>query len=242
MHTSTVLQSSDFRYRRREQAENIPVEFASLFPDYHELDRVGVVTLSLEDGILEVGGTLLALTTAFYDVQRAKGELFFNYPQHFALFGESEGKIQTRSGAIPFSAEVIGSPWGNLDVWPESNWHGAPATAEGMLRKVFDLQINRLFWPEGFLPQEPAARLAEYVQSLLRSRLKAIYYFHAAVPTMEVEGAPKAARIVQKSLRALSIEADAATETLPRVERFRQVLPAEFLATMDNCFEPKGEA
>src|SRR5689334_22325192 len=123
MHTSTVLQSSDFHYRRVAQEASVPTDFASLFPDYHELDRVGVVSLFLEDGILQAGGTLLALTTAFYDVQRAKGEPFFNYPQHFALFGGSEGTLQTRSGTIPFSPDVIGPSWGNLDVWPDSNWH-----------------------------------------------------------------------------------------------------------------------
>src|SRR5262245_41951748 len=113
MHTSTVLQSSDFCYRRMERERSVPADFASLFPDYHELDRVGVVSLSLEDGILQVGGTLLALTTTFYDVQRAKGEPFFNYPQHFALFGESEGKIPTHCGTVPLSPDVIGPPWGN---------------------------------------------------------------------------------------------------------------------------------
>jgi hypothetical protein len=237
MHTSTVLQSSDFRYWRIEQDVSVTADFASLFPDYHELDRVGVVSLSLEDGIRQAGSVLLALTTAFYDTQRAKGEPFFNYPQHFALLGGSRGKIQTRSGAVPLSADVIGPFWGNLDVWPESNWHLAPATVEGMLRKVFDLQINRLFWPEGFLPELPSTRLPDYMWRILRSRLKAVYHYDAAAPTMKIEGTPKAARIVEQSLRALPAGSGELRETLPGVERFRQVSASEFLETMTCCFE-----
>ena len=236
MHTSTVLQSSDFRYWYREKAERIPTDFAAHFPDYHELDRVGVVSLSLEDGILQASGVLLALTTAFYDRQRAKGEPFFNYPQHFALFGASEG-LQTRSGTVSLSSEVIGPPWGNLDVWPESNWHVAPVTVEGMLWKVFDLQINRLFWPEGFLPQQPATRLPNYMWRMLRTRLKAVYHYAAAAPTMEIEGNRKVARIREQSLRTLPAGSEEAKERLPRRERFRQAAASAFLDTMACCFE-----
>lgn len=236
MHTSTVLQSSDFRYRRIAQSESVPTDFDTFFPDYHELDRIGVVSLSLEDGILQAGGTLLALTTAFYDVQRTKDIPFFIYPQHFALLGEGAGRIRTDTATVPISQDVLGSTWGNLDVWPESNWHLAPATVEGMLRKVFDLQINRLFWPEGFLPQSLATRLPNYIGRILRSRLKAVYLTNPVAPTMEVEGTPKVAQLVKRSLDSLPDEAGEAKTMLPDIERFRQVTPTAFLETMSCCF------
>src|SRR5436190_9306686 len=87
MHTSSLLTASDFAYWRLEAGGAAPIDFAALFPDYHELDRVGVVSPHLEDGIHFTGASLLALATAFYDVQRAKATAFFNYPQHFALLG-----------------------------------------------------------------------------------------------------------------------------------------------------------
>src|SRR5262245_12100518 len=119
MHTSSLLQASDFRYWRIEAGARVGVDFRSLFPDYHELDRVGVVSLSVEDGVLHAGVVLLALATAFYDRLRARGEPFFNYPQHFALLGGSHGEVQTRSGTVPMTARAISPAWGNLDVWPE---------------------------------------------------------------------------------------------------------------------------
>lgn len=238
MHTSTVLQASDFVYRRLGPETGAAADFDSLFPDYHELDRVGVVSLTLEEAILHTGVALLALTTAFYDAQRAKGAPFFNYPQHFALLGGAGGKIQTRSGAVAMSPEVLGPSWGNLDVWPESNWHLGPPTAEGMLRRAFDLQINRLFWPERLAPQQPEVRLPSYVPRMLRSRLKAVYYYDSASPTLGVEGGPQVAHLLQRSRRAVpGADRDQEGPKAFEVERFRQVPAPEFLTAMARSFE-----
>ena len=170
MHTSQALRSSHFEYRCTEASGR--VAFSSFCADYHEQDRVGVVSPHLEDGILHTGYALLALTTAFYDVQRAGGGDFFIYPQHFAIIGQApptasrpraetgradQVGIATGAGRLDLTLDEagIGGAWAWLDVWPASNWLTAPAAPTAMLKKVFDFHINRLFWPQDFTPESP---------------------------------------------------------------------------------------
>ena len=86
MHTSQALRSTHFEYQRPGPGGR--VAFSAFCANYHDQDRVGVVSPQLEDGILHTAYALLALTTAFYDVQRASGGDFFIYPQHFAIIGQ----------------------------------------------------------------------------------------------------------------------------------------------------------
>ena len=72
MHTSETLRSPHFRYWRMDAGGRARAGFNSFCADYHEQDRVGVVSPRLEDGVLGAGYALLALTTAFYDAQRAR--------------------------------------------------------------------------------------------------------------------------------------------------------------------------
>src|SRR4051794_7821369 len=89
MHTSTRLCAGDFHYWRQAPTGAQAVHFAAFCPNYHYQDRVGVVSLALEQGVLETSYAILALTTAFYDCLRASHEHFFDYPQHFAFVGEA---------------------------------------------------------------------------------------------------------------------------------------------------------
>lgn len=235
MHTSTKLRSADFQYRRLEASGSVPSDFQSLFPGYHAQDRIGVVSLRVEEGVLYTGYTLLALTTAFYDVLRARGTAFFDYPQHFALFD---------SDTVTLPARLVGETWGNLDVWPDSNWLTAPGTVPGMLRKVFDLQINRLFWPEGFLPDSVETPLPAYMRAMMRSRLKAVYFYATEAPTMEIRAAAPVEAVMQYSLsrlpdvpqQAAHRAQGAGAESHPYLQRLRQVSGGDFLARMDACF------
>ena len=43
MHTSHILQSSDFQYWRQDQDGLRQVDFDACFPDYQGVDRIGVV-------------------------------------------------------------------------------------------------------------------------------------------------------------------------------------------------------
>jgi hypothetical protein len=225
--------------------------FEALFPGYHELDRVAVVSPRWEDGVLHTGVALLALTTAFYDAMRARETTFFNYPQHFALLGESAGLSVPGEG--PLDCKGLGATWGNLDVWPETNWLGAPATAAGMLRKLFEIQINRLFWPELLVPGPGDALLPAYARRIMASRLKSVHYYRTASPNVELQASPTAVKVIRGSVSRLPGEgagpaqgpsptasSESETGLPPRVEPLRHVTPSDFLAEMAACFQVEG--
>jgi hypothetical protein len=222
----------------------------------------------LGDGIRNTGHAVLALTTAFYDVMRSWGDDFFDYPQHLALLGadekgfktraghrsldndffdnaqhsallgaDEEG-MKTRAGRLALDDEIVGAAWGGLDVWPDSNWIPAPDTASGMLRKVFDLQINRLFWPENLKSGPDETAFPSYVRKLLTARLKTVYYYATTTPNLEVHVTQTVEDIVQKCIARLPAAGapgvprrviDSADDGLLCVERFRQVGADEFL-------------
>ena len=265
MHTSQQLRSSHFEYRRPDAGGR--VAFSAFCAEYHDQDRVGVVSPRLEDGILHTGYALLALTTAFYDVQRAGGTDFFIYPQHLAIIGQGSsdlsGKradtgrtdqfgIATGAGNLDLSLDEagIGGAWAWLDVWPASNWHTAPAAPTAMLKKVFDLHVNRLFWPQDFLPQrrkEGAAEnedhpLPDYARRILCTRLKSVYYYNTSAPTVEISAARPAVDIVQVSIERLpeavrqTLENEAQSVHTMGYESYRQVSVDDFIEDMEACF------
>ena len=123
MHTSTLLTAEDFEHWQHTDADPLRVEFSEFCPSYADTDRVAVVSPHIEDGMVHAPLALLSMTTAFYDVQRSRGEEFFDYPRHFALVGGADGRLCTRSDQEPPDADTIGAGWGNLDVWPETQWH-----------------------------------------------------------------------------------------------------------------------
>lgn len=235
VHTSSLLKSSDFTYWRLEAGGPTPADFATLFPDYHELDRVGVVSPNLEDGVLSTGTGILALTTAFYDVQRAKDQEFFTYPQHFALLGGVGDRVWTRQGLLPRTEPLLGATWGNLDVWPETNWFVAAPTAFGMLQQLFALQINRLFWPESLQPDDVEAHLPAYARSLLRSRLKSVFLYNTDSPNVEIRALPPAIDILAKS--SVKLPGDVPPHATGDLNSLRQITTPEFLTGIAACFE-----
>ncbi len=251
MHTSQALSSSHFRYRRIGHAASGVApnsgaqfnEFSSFCARYHEQDRVGVVSPRLEDGILHTAYALLALTTAFYDAQRARASDFFIYPQHFAIIGADHNGVETGIGRLDLTLDEagMGGAWSWLDVWPASNWLTAPGTPADMIQKVFDFQINRLFWPHNFKarrgnieqrvrnsarkPGDYAIRprgrpqdqplLPDYARKLLKARLKSVHYYNTPAPTVEISAAQAAADIVQESIERLP---EAVQRALPQQE------------------------
>ena len=268
MHTSQALRSSHFEYRRPDAGGRIA--FSAFCADYHDQDRVGVVSPRLEDGILHTSYALLALTTAFYDVQRAGGTDFFIYPQHFAIIGQDLSPlsstrddadraekigIATGAGRLDLTLDEagIGGAWAWLDVWPGGNWHTASQTPTAMLKKVFDLHINRLFWPQDFTPtsrQEPepengktsTGQLPDYALRILKSRLKSVYYYKTSAPTIEICADQPAVDIVQFSIDRLpvpvrqTLDQDTDPPNSPALEAYRQVSVNDFLEDLEACF------
>ena len=246
MHTSQALRSSHFQYRRISAGGRAHVGFSSFCPEYHEQDRVGVVSPHLEDGILHSGYALLALTTAFYHAHKRRARDFFIYPQHFAIIGADQSGVATRAGRLDLKLDEdgIGGAWGWLDVWPPSNWLTAPAAPAALLTKVFEFQINRLFWPQDFVARDaPQADLLPcYARRILSTRLKSVYYYCSPAPTIEINAAQPAAEIVRASIERLptavqqALPQDVAPGCPPRRQSYRQVSVDDFLQEMESCF------
>jgi len=241
MHTSTRLQAADFQFRQWQQGQLVSVCFDAFCPNYHELDRVGVVSPCLEDGVLDTAYALLALTTAFYDVQRARATDFFDYPQHFAFVGTGADGVCTRAVPLPPTQPHLWNAWSWLDVWPDNKWITGLPTAMGMLKQVFDHQINRLFWPSDLKPALNENPLPPYVAKMLKTSLKAVYYYQrtglsietSASLAFEIHPTPAATTLVQESIAQLPTAQDlAAKQTVQAVERYQLVKIDDFLDEM----------
>lgn len=97
-----------------------------LFPGFEERDRLGVVVRH-PLGALGASIAILALVTAFYDVQRARGGEFFIYPDYFLFH--------------------VGRAFGDhnmLDVWPDHKEVVVADDAEEILRAINDRGVTRL--------------------------------------------------------------------------------------------------
>ena len=244
MHTSTRLTAADFQYRRHTPTGTVKTDFTTFFPDYNEQDRVGIVSLTLEDGILHTGVALLAITTSFYDIMRDRSDSFFDYPMHFALIGACEDGVLTRQGRQKLEREAVGAAWGWLDVWPNSNWIMSPDSATGMMDSVFRNQINRLFWPQNLTSHGDETPLPAYIRQLLAGRLKSVYYYDTTDPTIEIHASERGVKIIQESIERLpnggsDVRVVSLRESLsvPYVQQYRQVEVKDFLDTMQPCFE-----
>jgi hypothetical protein len=218
----------------------IEEDFRSFCPSYDARDRVGVVSPRFEDGILRAGCAVLALTTAFYDVLRSRSQTFFDYPQHFAFIGTRDDMVVTGSTPVAWDDAPLGAAWGNLDVWPDSQWIRSPMTATGMLQKVFDTQISILFWPEDLTPESGEPVLPGYARRMLEARLHHVYYYRAAECNWTIEGRQPVIDMVGGSMRHLPQTVSRTVEGVDddvRRESFREVPVSEWLHSMTACFE-----
>lgn len=245
MHTSKVLRATDFQYVRRAMDGGADADMDLLYPDYQISDRIGVVSPQVADGLFYTSYALLGLTTMFYDRLRASTSDFFDYPQHFAFLGRTPESMNADGSGV-VEGISLDATWGNLDVWPDSQWQFAPATATAMIKKVFDFQINRLFWPASLTPQPGEGQLPRYVRRILGTRLKNVYYYKASDPDLEIQVNQAVEDLVQTSLGHLPLTTDAqaqreAMHSSDHGRNFREchrrVSVQEFLQTLSPCFE-----
>ncbi len=242
MHTSRRLISSNFQFWQQTSSGAQPVDLALFCPNYHEQDRVGVVSLRLEDGVLQTSYALLALTTAFYDQLRARSTDFFDYPQHFAFVGAEGASVRVGEGLLPLNREKLWDAWSWLDVWPDAKWVPAPATASGMLQRVFEYQINRIFWPRTLKPGPNETPLPSYAWQMLKTSLKAVYYYGESYgedaqvtvgEQVEIRVMPEIDEVVQESLDRLPAPVDVtAVQRARTVQSYERVGIDEFLEAM----------
>jgi hypothetical protein len=244
MHTSTRLCAGDFRYLRRSPEGVQEVEFAVFAPNYHEQDRVGVVSLGLEDGVLHAGYALLALTTAFYDRMRLLHDDFFDYPQHFAFAGAEGAGVHAGATLLPLSTPKLWDAWSWLDVWPAAKWVTAPGDAASLLQRVFDYQINRLFWPRGLGPVTAESALPPHLWKMLKTSLKSVYLYGPEGDKqpglagrrgewVEICGLPAAETLVQESIARLPAGMSG-TPLAPGPQRYEAVAVDLFLAAIQG--------
>ncbi|CAN5510459.1 hypothetical protein BH10CHL1_BH10CHL1_49100 [soil metagenome] len=251
MHTSTRLQATDFQLWQWGQDQQTQVPFDALCPNYHPLDRIGVVSPCLEDGVLHTAYALLALTTAFYDTQRTRAIDFFDYPQHFAFVGAKSTDVYTQHTTLPLATPHLWDAWSWLDVWPDNKWITAPPTASGMLKQVFDYQVNRLFWPIDLKPDATENLLPTYVAKMLKTSLQTVYYYQrgtlATAPqqgdTIEIQANAAAVTLVQESIAKLPTPPGLALDRPPSsIERYQVIRVDHFLDQMNGCFAGSSSA
>lgn len=176
MHSSAILTSPQFAFAANDSSGDREQPFEQFFPDYHPLDRVGVIAPLADRGITGTAYGVMALTTAFYDVLRAKGGAFFNYPQHFCILDSTANGTNSSYGLI---ADDFRIPWCGLDVWPESKIHSAGNTPKAMLYAAFSLQLTRIFWPADFVAADDGEPLPGYARELLRFNVKQVLYYNS---------------------------------------------------------------
>jgi hypothetical protein len=122
MHTAEELSSPTFAI----QLDGRPATLDDLFPGFVEHDRLGVVVRH-PCGAVGASTLILAAVTGFYDVQRAKGEGFFIYPDYFLFH------IGARLG-----------DHGMLDIWPSHKEVVVADEPEALLRAINDRGVTRL--------------------------------------------------------------------------------------------------
>ena len=128
MHSSEELTSEMFAFA----VGGNPASLAEVLPDFGERDRLGIVSRS-PGGALGVSALIMAVITAFYDRERARGSTFFRYPDYFLFH------VGTPVG-----------PYGMLDIWPDHKEVAIPAgDAEALLRAVNDRAITHLLIEDG---------------------------------------------------------------------------------------------
>lgn len=122
MHTTKNLASSAFAIT----IEGRDSALTDVFPGFGERDRLGVVVRQPCGGV-GASTLILAAVTAFYDIQRARTDDFFVYPDYFLFH--------------------VGQPLGDhkmLDIWPEHKEVVVAKDPEEILRAINDRAITRL--------------------------------------------------------------------------------------------------
>ncbi len=238
MHTSTLLKSRDFRFIRHASRTLESQIITDSFPAYHEKDRLGIVSPYVEDGLAYSSAAVLALCTAFYDRLRAKERPFFDYPQHFAFMDMNEDGVNTRKGRRPCQMQQLGSAWGHLDVWPETQWIASGNQVEDFLKKIFEFHIHCLFWPEDLIPAQdgPTQKLPSYVKRLLGERLKTVYFYRSETTDIEIKCSHEAHKIINQSRSNLADVLSLKVDSIDQMSSYRQVEPAVFLTRMEKYF------
>ena len=174
MHTSTQISLMDFSIR--DAQKNLEVDFDKFCPNYYYRDRIAVINLEPNEGLLGASRTLFTFTAAFYESLRSTNKPFFNYPQHFTLFVGGENPIPEKDT----------KPWTMLDVWPNSQWFHCENNVDSLLQTLFDLQVNRIIWPAEWKPTDCRPNLPDTLYKILFNRLDEIFFYNSKTAEINI--------------------------------------------------------
>ena len=224
MHSTRELTSASFIVELDGQQVTIP----ELFPGFDARDRLGVV-VHHPGGALGASVLILATITAFYDLQRARSDDFFIYPDYFIFH--------------------VGQQHGNhamLDIWPGHKEVVVANEPEVVLRAINDRAITRLLVPDG-RPGSPSFDPATLASGCLRSALA--YSPHGRVQDADVTAAgntvteayvsaviDESAQLDSETKATIRDARDRIMETGRPVEQYRRVSldTARALLTSEN--------
>jgi hypothetical protein len=127
VHSSRELRSGSFAIT----VDGDPAAVADVLPGFRDSDRLGIV-VRRPCGVVGASALLLAAVTAFYDVQRGRGEDFFIYPDYFVFH----------------VGRKLGSH-NRLDIWPPHKEVVVADEPEEVLRAINDRAITRLVVEDG---------------------------------------------------------------------------------------------
>jgi hypothetical protein len=127
VHSSRELRSSAFTVL----VDGADATLAGVFPDFVAADRVGLV-VRRPCGAVGASALLMCAVTAFYDVQRARGDDFFIYPDYFVFH----------------VGRKLGSH-NRFDIWPSHKEVVVEDDPEELLRAVNDRGVTRLVVDDG---------------------------------------------------------------------------------------------
>jgi hypothetical protein len=155
VHSSRELRSSSFEI----EVGGRPSRIEELFDGFEEQDRLGVV-LSEPCGALGASALITATITAFYDIQRARSDDFFIYPDYFLFHvGEKLGDHR------------------KLDVWPAHKEVVVDPEPQRILEAIDDRAITRLVVEDG----EPGeSQLDREEVASARSRVRSCLAYSAS--------------------------------------------------------------
>lgn len=239
MHTRDHIDSTDFTFLRTENGTEIPCRFEELFADYHELDRIAFVSPTLAQGVRDAGASILAFSSQFYSSRFKGGKEIIDYPHHFAILGAGPKGVHSKIGEISLDDDPIRPVWGNLDVWPQSNWITSPANTADFLEAIFNLQINRVFWPAALTPERPTRKLPNYMHDIMLHRIKSVTFYKSTRANFIITGSKNASNLIAKSLQALPMSNDAQdliNSELDLVEKHRLVSAQIFIEEFKEYF------
>jgi hypothetical protein len=210
MHSARELSRSSFAI----EVAGRPSRIEELFDGFQEQDRLGVV-LSRPFGAVGASALITATVTAFYDIQRARGEDFFIYPDYFLFH--------------------VGGPHGyhgKLDIWPRRKEVVVDSEPERVLEAIDDRAITRLVVEDGEPgPHEYEREAVASARSRIRTCLAYSPSGRVAAPDVRIRSNPVTEGYVEAIVRDGAGRGQLLEDGVP-VETYRRIDLDEALALL----------